>query len=292
MVFALGFSWSAAPRCGRLRTFECILCAAVGAIARLLAWLARGLEGCGARRTEGSLGLTARRSASSLTRMFGGVPADYHNFAARSGVRRLLAVVAIGAMAPAVPALGHHGPDSMYPTPIITANFGPCSDGGMSLGPTDTFCRQQDAPVSLYRQSSISATGQSDVAQIWQAEYNPTDLQGTFVSPVYSGSEETDIIYQQGTSGLGPATVVGATWCDDAIGDVICDQHYVLFRYATPGNSVASHETGHAVGLTHPTEANPSSSGSDPAYGVMRNVITGVAQTLGAHNVQQINSTY
>jgi len=194
------------------------------------------------------------------------------------------------ALVGSVPAFAHHGPDSMHPT-AGPGGFWYCSDGGTTYTGSQLFCRQQDAAVSLYRQSSLNAEGQSDVAQVWQGQYNPTDLQGTFVTPVYSGTEETDIIYQQGTGGM-PTNIVGLAWCDDAVGSFthICDQHYVLFRFSAPGNAVASHETGHAVGLTHPTNANPPGTAMDPAYATMANAPT--TATLGAHNVQQINSTY
>lgn len=190
------------------------------------------------------------------------------------------------AMIVAPSAVSHHGPDSMFQT----ANYAPtCQDGGSAYPGGSTFCRQQDSAVSLYRQSSLGATGQSQVAQSWQNQFNATDLQGTFVTPVYSGSEETDIIYQQGNPG--DPNVLGATWCDDAVGNIICDQHYVFFASDTPGTPVTCHETGHAVGLTHANNASPASAGSDPAYYCMRSPNSGTG-VLGAHNVHQINVNY
>ncbi len=88
------------------------------------------------------------------------------------------------------------------------------------------------------------------VNQVIDLEYRPTDLAFHYdSSPVFSGSGETDIIYQEGSNGV-PSSVDGITWCNATGGDVVdCDQQYIRIR--GNGNYVyhlTCHETGHAVG--------------------------------------------
>jgi hypothetical protein len=79
-------------------------------------------------------------------------------------------------------------------------------------------------------------------------------------SPSYSGSAETDVIYQVSTSGFS-GNVIGQTWCNDAVSSTRCDQEYVRFRAAGyVDRELACHETGHAVGLTHGPDATPAES--------------------------------
>jgi hypothetical protein len=107
-------------------------------------------------------------------------------------------------------------------------------------------------------------------------------------SASYSGSAETDIIYQHGT-GV-PAGLSGIAWCDDAISAIRCDQHYIRFTSANPGTALSAHETGHAVGLAHPNNADPPQAPNDALFQTM--VTPVFTSNLGAHNIQQINSIY
>lgn len=111
-------------------------------------------------------------------------------------------------------------------------------------------------------------------------------------SPEYSGSAETDIIYQVSTSGFSGNTI-GQTWCDDAVTATRCDQEYVRFRAATYVNrELACHETGHAVGLTHGADAYPSESNTASELGCMETPDYGNNPYIESHNVSEINATY
>ena len=108
-------------------------------------------------------------------------------------------------------------------------------------------------------------------------------------SPVYSGGSETDIIFEYRTDM--PDPYLGFAWCDDAVNSTKCDQHYVAFDAATPPSSTACHEAGHAIGLTHGSEASPSQNLTSSSLGCMKTPTDGTA-TLPSSVTDQINSTY
>lgn len=168
----------------------------------------------------------------------------------------------------------------MFPT---SRTAGSCYDGTHNNG---TFCQTDNAALSWYAQASITST-----AGIQSSLYNSFDTTDVNVRyedpPVYSGGAETDVIYQQGA--LDPF-VAGMAWCNDAVDSRKCDQHYVRFVDSSPSRQLACHETGHAVGLTHPTEADPASTASDSRYYCMMNDASN--SYLGDHNVYEINRTY
>jgi len=106
---------------------------------------------------------------------------------------------------------------------------------------------------------------------------------------LYSGPAETDIIYRVGRT---PGNAVGTTFCNNAASERRCDQHYVTFR-EQPEQPVACHETGHSVGLLHPTEAVPRRDENNPAFFCMVNNPVFPSETfLGPHNAELINDTY
>lgn len=178
-------------------------------------------------------------------------------------------------------AHAHHGVDNMVPT----RNYiGSCGTGSPSSG----FCQTDNATLTVYRESSLSSTGRTNIAAALNDEYAPTDLSVSFVStPSYSGSAETDIIYQQGTVS---GTADGIAWCNDAVSSTKCDQHYNRFDSASPSKALACHETGHAVGLTHGADAYPALSQGDNSLGCMTTPVE--TSDLGTHNTSMINATY
>ena len=105
----------------------------------------------------------------------------------------------------------------------------------------------------------------------------------------YSGSSETDIIFlyrddlPQGTA--------GRAWCDDALSDLKCDQHYAAFANVTPPTSTICHEAGHSIGLTHGQQASPVQDQDSDSFGCMKTPSAGNT-TLPSHITDQINSTY
>jgi hypothetical protein len=194
--------------------------------------------------------------------------------------RALLALATVGALGAGTAAFATHV-DNMFKT----ANYNPdCRDG--SLG--DPFCQTDNATLTVFRQSSLSSTGRSNIAAALNNEYAPTDLSVSFPStPSYSGSAETDIIYQQGTVS---GTADGIAWCNDAVSSTKCDQHYNRFDSTSPSRALACHETGHAVGLTHGQQASPQLSNGDNSLGCMTTPVE--TSDLGSHNTNMINATY
>jgi hypothetical protein len=120
-----------------------------------------------------------------------------------------------------------------------------------------------------------------------------TDLSVSYPSsPSYSGSAETDIVYQVSTSGFS-GTFIGWTWCDDAVDALRCDQHYARFRGTLQFDTeLTCHESGHAVGLTHGADAYPRESDTASELGCMETPDYGNRPGLRSHNQSEINSTY
>lgn len=183
-------------------------------------------------------------------------------------------------IAPAAQAVAY---DNMFPT---NPPYQYCTSGNMG----DTFCQTDNAGVTYFAQSSIGTIGRNNIIDNADGQLDPTDLNTTYDStPVYTGPSETDIIYQQ--SNDVPDGFVGVTWCDSATDLVACDQEYVRTIAGNPSHALICHESGHAVGLTHGSNADPPINSSDPSLACMRTPLTSDT-TLGAHNVSEINATY
>lgn len=159
------------------------------------------------------------------------------------------------------------------------------------------YCKTDNSSVYYYVQSSVSSSMKSRVASAL-GEYASTDLSVTYdSSPVYSGSGETDIIYQ--TANL-DAGVYGLTWCDDAVNSSSweCDQQYVRFNSdsGTPMDAVlACHESGHAVGVMHGVFGSPSVASNDTSImGCGRTPYTtgSAAQHVSSEVKDSINASY
>lgn len=177
--------------------------------------------------------------------------------------------------------------DNIYTTP----NYNPtCIDQGPTPG--TMFCQTDNASVTVWREASLSVTGKANIATTLNNDFAPTDLVIIFAStPSYSGSAETDIIFQRRTDI--PEDFAGWAWCDDAVSSTKCDQHYAAFEgdYGiTPSVRAACHETGHTVGLTHGAQASPPKPDSEFDLGCMGTNLSNPG--LGSHNSQQINATY
>jgi len=174
--------------------------------------------------------------------------------------------------------------DSMYPTANAAT---PCSDGTITSG---SLCETDNATLEVYRQASVGTIGKQQIRTTLDSSYNATDLTVRYEDPpVYTGPAETDIIYRVRDV---PGTAIGITFCNDAVTETKCDQHYVTFQ-RQPAVPIACHETGHAVGLLHPGDADPrvSEDGLDQlSFRCMTNL--GFDPTLGPHNARQINATY
>lgn len=191
----------------------------------------------------------------------------------------LLAVLCAGIAASTAGAY-----DNMYKT----ANYGPdCHDGSIY----ETFCQTDNATLTWFEQSSVTDTGQTNIRSVLEGPFEDTVLSISRDStPSYSGGAETDIIYQQGSL---QSPFIGYTWCNDAVSDTRCDQHYVRFLHATPSTKLACHESGHAVGLTHGQDASPRVGNGDNSLYCMQTPIEEVTSAaLGDHQKSEITNTY
>jgi hypothetical protein len=217
-----------------------------------------------------------------------------HDVAARRSPLAARGLRLLTTCAATVAALGggvagaHHGPDSMFPNPIVNWN---CTDQGEAPpDPISTarFCQQDSTVMSVYISYTIPASPASHRAGIYNTlngSYDTTDLTVSYPSlPTMGGAGETDIFYSSGSL---PGNALALTWCDDASSSQ-CDQHYVRFETNSPSWESACHETGHAVGLTHPQQAYPVQPQGDPAFGCLAST----SVYLLTHNVLMINGTY
>ncbi|MEW9550359.1 hypothetical protein [Nonomuraea sp. NPDC050783] len=180
--------------------------------------------------------------------------------------------------------------DNMFPT-AYTGSY--CATG-MGVGQP---CQTDDREVYFYMDSSgeyeLESPDRAAVNSAIDDEYRPTDLAFHYdSSPVFSGDGETDIIYQEGSTGL-PSNLDGITWCNAKGHDnKDCDQQYIRIRgngHYTHG--LTCHETGHAVGLQHGDWASPQLSRTDTRLGCMVTPV-GSNAGLGANNRENINATY
>lgn len=219
--------------------------------------------------------------------------------AARLRKRKSIAVLGVAAGllvagTAAYAATGTGGYDSIYPTTNYNHK---CFDGEYTNG---QYCKTDGVNVSAFFEGTFPAEATTRGKDILQKQYdNQTKLNVTFPSTaVYTGSDETDIIYQKGPVIAG---LRAQTWCDDASADQVCDSHTVRFDQNTSQilSSTLCHETGHAVGLTHGTEASPKIDSNDERLGCM--VTPSVVATINGknkngttayNNTNQINATY
>lgn len=175
--------------------------------------------------------------------------------------------------------------DNMYPT----ANYkSKCPDGS----PGSPFCQTDNRDLTVFMESSVDSGGRAAIREALDYSFdNSTVLNvGYPASASRSGGSETDIIYQARVPISGFA---GRTYCDDAVAERRCDQHYVQFADGVViQRDIACHETGHAVGLTHGQQANPRQSNSSSTLACMVNGPSYPTDQLGTHNIKTINNTY
>jgi hypothetical protein len=213
-----------------------------------------------------------------------------HNNERRPALRRLAMMVPLGIVALVVAAgvAWAAVTDNMFPT---GRTVGSCqTEGGQP-------CQTDNRDVYFYMDSSgeyeLESWDKEAVNNAIDGEYRPTDLAFHYDStPVFSGDGETDIVYQEGSTGLSDSAA-GMTWCDAVGHDVVdCDQQYIRIRGGGEITYARScHETGHAVGLQHGDWSSPALSKTDSRLGCMVSPSTGHPD-LGANNRENINATY
>ena len=176
--------------------------------------------------------------------------------------------------------------DNMYPT----GNYpGPCGGGTMEAA---GFCLTDSRGITAFRKyGHFAQSGLDNIQSSLNRYIDGTVLSYYFVGVdgvVYSGAEQTDIVYDVGTV---PGNLLGITSCNHAADSVSCDQHFVRFPANAPSTNTTCHETGHAVGLTHGQEAWPSISNHDDRLQCMTTQPIEV-NTVGPNNKGWINATY
>ena len=204
------------------------------------------------------------------------------------------------------PASANHVYDGLVPTrnyaPVCFARSGPTD-------PNNSVCQTDNSTVGWYADSNdpaeLEANDRDALSAMLEAQFEPTDLSIFYdSSPVFSGSGETDWVYQETDTGFAlPTGVLGVAWCDDDVNGLIydCDQTYVRITapdgYRIEGGSVACHEAGHQAGLVHGNNAsltnpphNPLDAG-DARLGCMENEDE-FPRTLGAASQHLINGEY
>jgi hypothetical protein len=175
--------------------------------------------------------------------------------------------------------------DNLVPTATYSAwcqNSAPFTGG---------ICQTDNYSFTVFHESSVSATGWSHITHALNGQFAPTTLSVVYSStPTYTGTSETDLIYQVRTDV--PPGNDGYTWCNNAASLLRCDQQYSAFRAnSLITDGLACHETGHAIGLLHGQEASPRLSNSDPSLGCMVKYV-GATTGLGSNNINEIDATY
>lgn len=191
---------------------------------------------------------------------------------------------------------------------VLLANAA-SADNLVPTGNSSIFCDQGSAlPIGICQTDNanvyfhmavgtqaLEAPDRAALNDMLDAQYRPGDLKlFEEPNPVFDGPSETDWIFQEGP--IETEGTIGRTWCNDKVGTWECDQHYIKLEgsgqyYQNP--RVTCHEVGHAVGLTHGPEANPSLDNDDAVLGCLRRPLSAItSHAIGAANKAQINSVY
>ncbi|PRY55998.1 hypothetical protein [Glycomyces artemisiae] len=181
--------------------------------------------------------------------------------------------------------------DNMYPTQYeqsgCFSESGP--DGQVS-------CQTDNATLTYYMDGAgtnmLETEDRNVVISVMNTVYGPTDFSVSLdTSPEFSGSAETDIVYEESAVGMSESAD-GVTFCNNAASTLKCDQQYIRIRGG--GHYVKGltcHETGHAVGLLHGNKSSPMRSNTDEQLGCMETP-TSDEEGLQANNIENINATY
>lgn len=180
--------------------------------------------------------------------------------------------------------------------PNSTYNHSCAVGGPIGDGPV---CRTDNNFLTYYMDSSgtyeLESIDRTEVSSVMNSQYDTTDLIVSYdASPVFSGAGETDVIYQEGSTGL-PTTADGVTWCNDPTDGTtyLCDQQYIRIRgnglYENSG--LVCHETGHSVGLLHGAQSAPVTLNTSADLGCMQNPVFD-GTPLGANQRDYVNGAY
>ncbi|MFT4232877.1 MAG: hypothetical protein QM606_08910 [Leucobacter sp.] len=197
-----------------------------------------------------------------------------------------------------VPTIAHAVPNPDLVVP--TANYEPYCNAFTSPSPIASVCKADNREVYYFMKGSgefaVDSVDRTRIANsIWR--YDPTDINIHYDStPVWAGTGQTDVIFEVGSKGLDTG-VVGFTWCNHLIttNNYQCDQTYVRIRPGWVEARVATHETGHALGLLHGWSSSPRLADCAAALGPMRgdlNCSGFVSADLTSQIITNLNYSY
>ena len=156
-------------------------------------------------------------------------------------------LAAIVTMASPTPAHAAYDPDNLVPTLTESVVCWPTTiDGQIRV------CQTDNGSVSVFMQSTISSNMASRIRDALDNSYDPiASLSVSYpVSPTYSGSAETDIIYQQGSVPIANAiAATGATM----IQAPAC-MHVIKHTFASQRIRTLSIDTSRATKLGTPSD--------------------------------------
>lgn len=208
-------------------------------------------------------------------------------------------VVALGVLGGVVgAAVALNDPDNMLPANAGTPDgyTGACQQGAIGTG---KVCQTDNGALTFYIEqgaynSLILEQQDIDVVQdVLRGMYEETDLsidRHFDNAVVFSGSGQTDVIYQEGAV---PSGFDGYTWCDyPEPGSVFgCGQQFIRIEPNFYTRGLTCHETGHAVGLLHGPDASPPVGTESSKLNCLKNPVPADA-FLGSNNKDNINATY
>jgi hypothetical protein len=130
---------------------------------------------------------------------------------------------------------------------------------------------QDNSTMTFKRTSGIAGDMYNAVAYVINSLVQPTDV--TVQAELAAEDGNTDVVYQEANyigsyCGIvwGPTTgsyAVGYTYCASLSGsrcqrfNVMFDQSWEVVATSTDRRHIACHETGHSLGLAHPTSSSP-----------------------------------
>ena len=176
----------------------------------------------------------------------------------------------------------------------FATNFITNGDLVCTAGPTaNTPCMTDTLELSW--NSNLGPRYSTAVLDSLYNSYDTTDLT---VSPYGVHDNSVDVFYA--TADL-PGDAVGRYQCVYPVPNNTyrCNHGHVTFDGAMGETlsdyqlkSVACHETGHSVGLTHGQDAYPVMANSNDVLACLQTPLAQVVPTLGTHNTQHINANY
>lgn len=168
---------------------------------------------------------------------------------------------------------------------------------GTRAGPCDHTldrdCRMNDR--FLYWDADLGPLMTTAIIDTLYNSYHTTNIDVSISGTVNDGYHDAQAsdVYYHNAAGLDPG-VYGVASCEVGNGTHVCQHTHVHFRAGMSGDasflkSIACHETGHAVGLTH-----PGSVGAPDIPDIYRCMTNGSTfpPSLGPHNVGHIDGNF